>query len=279
MINVLERFRFKVAIQLKLRLALFIFLSPFLFVSVVHAAPKTTVVWQLEQSSDQLGDCIVDIYRDGAKVVCKKLNCELVCKAPDWKVHCFRRDEKIEWSNEIQKFNGETMSNPFARCRQPRLETLTALGTGSKSGLKYTRYRTATSPNDVLCTTKAIATAPQVWEFLSRLYRTPKAEGIPIYRCLDNGLGKKVKESKIGIIEVGANTDLRSGLITKLETKRWRNIPFNSAEFSAPAGFKQFKEIFQVSYSSQKKVEFSEIFDEIGFKTNSKTLKSGANTK
>ncbi|MDP3508806.1 MAG: hypothetical protein Q8T09_12515 [Candidatus Melainabacteria bacterium] len=259
-------------------MALVLALSPCVFAFVALGA-STPVAWQLEQNSDHLGDCLVFIYHGGAKVVCRKLKCELVCKAPDWRVHCFRRDEKIEWSNEIQKFNGETMTNPFAHCRPPRLEKLTALGTGSKNGLKYTRYRTATSETDVLCTSKAIVAAPQVSEFLSRLFRTPKADGIPIYRCLDHGLDRKVEEAKIGTIKIGVNADQRSGLVTKLETKSWKNLPFNAADFKVPSGFKQSKEIFQVSYSSEKKGDFSEIFDEIGFKTDSRVLKSRTSTR
>lgn len=273
MSNTVERFKFRVTIPLKLLLTLLIILSACMSASVPSGA-NTPVVWKLEQHSDHLGDCLVYIYHDGAKVVCKTLKCELVCKAPSWKVNCFRRDEKIEWSNEIQKFNGESMTNPFAKCRPPRLEKLTALGTGSKNGLKYTRYRTAISATDVLCTTKEITAAPQVTEFLSRLFRTPKAEGIPIYRSLDHGLDRKVEEAKIGTIEIGVNADQRSGLVTKLETKSWKNIPFNAAEFNLPSGFKQSKEIYEVSYSSEKKGDFSEIFDEIGFKTDSRVLKN-----
>jgi hypothetical protein len=263
---------------LKLLLALLIILSAGMFASVALGA-NTPFVWQLEQHSDHLGDCLVYICRDGAKVVCKTLKCELVCKAPDWKVHCFRRDEKIAWCNEIQKFNGESMTNPFARCRPPRLEKLTALGTGSKNGLKYTRYRTAISATDVICTTKEITTAPQVAEFLSRLFRTPKAEGIPIYRCIDHGLDRKVEEAKVGTIKIGVNADQRSGLVTKLETKSWKNIPFKAADFKVPSGFKQSKEIYEVSYSSEKKGDFSEIFDEIGFKTDSRVLQNRKSTK
>lgn len=275
MSNIVERFKFRVNIQLKLLLFLLIVLATCVFAPMAYSAASSPVVWQLEQSSDNLGDCLVSIYHDGAKVVCKKLKCELVCKAPDWKVHCFRKDEKIEWSNDIQKFNGETMSNPFARCRPPRQPVLTEVGTGAKSGLKYTKFKTPVSAKDLLYTTKDIAVAPQIVEFLSRLYFTPKTEGIPIYRCVDHSLDERKEESKIGIIKVGANTDLRTGLVTKLETKSWKNIPFKVTDFTAPTGFKQCKEIFQVSYSSEKKGEFSEIFDEIGFKTNAKSLKSG----
>ncbi len=82
------------------------------------------------------------------------------------------------------------------------------------------------------------------------------------------------RRSKIGTIKIGVNADQRSGLVTKLETKTWKNILFNIADFTVPSGFKQSKEIFQVSYSSEKKGDFSEIFDEIGFKTDSRTLKS-----
>jgi hypothetical protein len=84
-------------IQLKLLLAmpLLVFASLLAYEAVGASKNQPPVVYQLEQYSDCLGDCVVSVYYDGAKVVCKKLKCELITKAPDWKVHCFRRDELL----------------------------------------------------------------------------------------------------------------------------------------------------------------------------------------
>ncbi len=276
-----RKLKLALTIQLKLLLALPLVIIASLLATGADGASKNQppIVYQLEQYSDSLGDCVVSVYHDGAKVVCNKLKCELITKAPDWKVHCFRNDNRIEWSNEIQKFNGETMSNPFARLRPPRQAKLTEVGHGALNGLRYTKFRTPVSANDQLYTTKDIAVAAQVEEFLARLYFTPQAEGIPLYRCVEHKPDRKIKEGKVGIIKVGANTDLRTGLVKKLETKGWKKIAFNASEFMLPTGFKQRKEIFEVSYSSDKRGEFSEIFDAIGFKTDARTLKSGAKTK
>ncbi|MDQ5937741.1 MAG: hypothetical protein QG574_5100 [Cyanobacteriota bacterium erpe_2018_sw_21hr_WHONDRS-SW48-000092_B_bin.40] len=276
-----RKLKLALTIQLKLLVAVPLVVFGSLLATGADGASKnqTPVVYQLEQYSDSLGDCVVFVYHDGAKVVCKKLKCELITKAPDWKVHCFRKDDRIEWSNEIQKFNGETMSNPFARLRPPRQAKLTEVGHGAINGLKYTKFKTPISANDQLYTTKDLAVAPPLEEFLARLYYTPKAEGIPLYRCVDNRPDRKIEEAKVGIIKIAANTDLRTGLVKKLETKGWKKIAFNASEFMVPTGFKQLREISQVSYSSEKKGEFNEIFDAIGFKTDARNLKSGAKTK
>lgn len=281
MINCDRKHKSALTIQLKLLVAVPLVVVASLLATGAEGASKNQapIVYQLEQYSDSLGDCVVSIYHDGAKVVCKKLKCELITKAPDWKVHCFRKDDAIEWSDDIQKFNGETMSNPFARLRPPRQAKLTEIGHSALNGLKYTKFKTPISANDQLYTTKDIAVAAPLEEFLARLYFTPKAEGIPLYRCVDNRPDRKIDEAKLGTIKIGANTDLRTGLVKKLETKGWKKIAFNANEFVVPKGFKPRREIFQVSYSSEKKGEFNEIFDAIGFKTDVRTLKSGAKAK
>ncbi|MFA6209921.1 MAG: hypothetical protein WC714_10905 [Candidatus Obscuribacterales bacterium] len=242
-----------------------------------QAAPKT--VWQLEQYSDNLGDCQVFVFHDGVKVVCKKLKCEVLTAAPDWKVHCYRSDEKIEWVDDLSNFGGDSMSNPFARIRKIRQIKLSEIGTGSLKGLNYTKYKTKVSDKDLLYLANEIDVAPEIGDFLSRLYVTPISSKIPIYRCLDRSKDAKLPETKIGIINVGANGDLRTGLIDKLKTTGWKKIAYSSPAFKAPSGYKRAKELYQATYSQSKKGEFSEIFDEIGYKSDARALKNGARTK
>ena len=259
---------------LKICLALLSGLSALAASGSISPSSASPLLWQLDQYSDNLGDCITYISHDGVKVVCKKLKCEVLTSAPDWKVHCYRTDEKIEWVNDLANFGGDYMSNPFARGRKLKEFKFVEQGTGNIKGLVYTKYKTKKSANDMLYTANDIAVAPQVSEFLARLYVTPPSAKIPIYRCLDHGKGKKLEEAKIGTINVGVNADLRTGIVDKLTTKSWKKVAFTNTIFKAPSGYKRTKELFQATYSENKKGEFSEMFDEIGYKSNSSALKN-----
>ncbi len=171
------------------------------------------------------------------------------------------------------------MSNPFARVRNLKKMKLTELGSGNINGLFYTKYKTKKSSKDLLYTANDITVAPQVAEFLSRLYVTPVSAKIPIYRCLDYGSKRIVEETKIGTINVGANADLRTGIVDKLTTRSWKKQTFSSTMFKAPSGYRRAKELFDATYSREKKGEFNEIFDEIGYKSDSRALKSGNKSK
>ena len=240
---------------------------------------KPAVAWQLDQHSDILGECQVYAFHDGVKVVCKKLKCEVLATAPDWKVHCYRTDERVEWIDDLANFGGDNMCNPFARLRKLRSVKLIEQGTGNLNGLNYTKYTTKVSPRDLLYVANDISVAPQVSEFLARLYVTPVSGRIPVYRCEDRSRKQKLEEEKIGTIEVGKNADLRTGLVDKLKTKKWKKIPLKTVVFKMPSGYRRTKELYQATYSSSKKGEFSEIFDEIGYKSDSRALRNRANTK
>jgi hypothetical protein len=222
----------------------------------------------LTQKEETFGECIIYVWHNGVKVFVPKMGCDLVCKAPDWKVHCFNIKEKSEWIGELSMFSGLAMANPFAQvdCRTVKLREI---GSDNFNGLKQTRFCTPDSPKDILSTASEIPVASEIGEFLARLYGIPKTTCIPLFRICDRGKGQKLERYKVGSLGNSAN-DLREGLVNKLVTKSWRKTTYNAADFELPKGFERKKDIVQVTYSANRKEELGSFLNELGFKTRTK---------
>ncbi|MBC8000197.1 MAG: hypothetical protein IAF58_19740 [Leptolyngbya sp.] len=213
------------------------------------------------------------VWHDGVKVVCYKLGCQFLTKAPDWKVLCYREPEKLEWIGLIDQFTGKVIANPFATA-QPRQEPV-AIGTTKYCGLNCTTYQAEQGSKDLLYAANEIPVAPQVANFLSRLYSTSNLSHIPVYRIIDRGkaLTAHREQSLKDAIRITATTDVRTGHIVKLQTNSCQKIPFSAKYCESPTGFKRTKDIIDVSYSSNQRDDIKDVFNEIGFKTNAKPVK------
>lgn len=234
------------------------------------AAKPLEAEWILSQNEEDFGDCTVYVCHDGAKVVSTKLGCNLVCKAPDWKVHCFNVAEKTEWIGELKQFNGVVMANPFAMPDPHKFSRLREVGVGEFKGLKYIKYRTPYSSKDLVLASTDIAVAEQIGEFLARLYVVPDAHAVPLFRECDRGRDRNVERFKAFAVRNGSANDLRGGVLHKLVTKSWKKIAFNESDFAIPKGFVRKKDIIQVSYSAGRKEELGSFLNELGFKTRTK---------
>lgn len=226
--------------------------------------------WILNQKEEDFGDTVVYVWHDGARLVCKKFGCELACRAPDWKVHCYNLAEKTEWIGELSQFSGVIMANPFALPSPHKISQLIEIGVGDFNGLKYTKYRTPFSTKDVVVGATEIPVADKVAEFLARLYVVPNSHYVPLFRDCDRGKGRQPERYQFGAVRSGSANDLRGGLLHKLVTKSWRKTAFNAADFELPKGFERKKDIVQVSYSANRKEELGSFLNELGFKTKDK---------
>ncbi len=223
--------------------------------------------WIINQKEEDFGDTVVYVWHDGARLVCKKFGCEIACKAPDWKVHCYNLAEKTEWIGDLSQFSGVIMANPFALPSPHRISQLREIGVGDFNGLKYTKYRTPFSAKDLVLAASEIPVAEQVGEFLARLYVVPNSRYVPLFRDCDRGRDRQPERYKFGAVRSGSANDLRGGLLHKLVTKSLRKTTFNAADFELPKGFDRKKDIVQVSYSANKKEELGSFLNELGFKT------------
>ncbi len=252
------------------RFAILFLVSAFFYLGLCpsqarYIAPE----WIVTQNEETFGECVIYVWHNGAKVLMPKLGCDLVCKAPDWKVHCFNRKEKTEWIGELSMFSGLAMANPFAPV-YCKIVKLREIGSDNFNGLKQTKFCTPDSPQDVLATTSEIPVASEIGEFLSRLYSIPKTSFIPLFRICDRGKGGKLERYKAGSLGNSSANDLREGLVKKLVTKSWRQVAFCANDFDIPKGFVRKKDIIQVSYSAGRKEELGSFLNELGFKTRSK---------
>lgn len=233
-------------------------------------AKAKTAAWLLEQNEEDFGDCSIYLWHDGIKVVSRKLDCELLCKAPDWKVHFYSNDQKSEWIGELPQFSGLVMANPFAQPDVTKTLAIKAVGSGDLNGLKYTKYRTQFSAKDLIYTANDLDVDPKVAEFMARMYVVPLTKKIPLSRITDKGQGRKLAKRKQVTLSNSSASDLRGGVVTKLVTKSWKPIRYNPVDYATPKGYKRMKDIIQVSYSANRKAEVDSMLDQIGFKSKPK---------
>jgi hypothetical protein len=157
--------------------------------------------WILHQVSDMGGATTIYVADDAVKVTTEKLGCSLLCRAPDWKVHCYQPQESLEWIGDLSLFSGSVMGNPYALPKQPLAIPWKLLGNGDFHGLKYTKYISSFYGSSLMCTADDIPVAPKAAEFLSRLYSMPLVTKVPV-SCsgIKTGVGGAVKARKSGEI-------------------------------------------------------------------------------
>jgi len=238
-------------------------------VSAIHHQEKTSKassgIWFLQQNHTDLG--LVDIYiaSDEVKVVSQRSGYELICKAPSWEVHGFRRSTKLEWISPLRLFDGLLLVNPQAF---PNVNKAIFLprAKGKTLGLNYTHFVQKDLSLSSVDGTADFATAPEVLEFLRRFYRSPNVQSVPLVIRTNHGM-QKLPKFRMGSIRMGMGNDLRSGLIVELTTKSWEKIPYKADIFALPLHYKRTMTLPQVTFSPEMKNQFDEIFrDGTGFR-------------
>lgn len=238
----------------------------------VCARESNAVEWKLTQKTEEMGTTEVMIVSDGAHVYCPRLGCHFLVKAPDWRVHCYRLDEKVEWAGAMEQFNGLIMANPFSAPKPYISPPCKTIGKGDMDGLKYTKHTFSHGLNNIIYTADDIRVSPKVGEFLARLYYLPNTNLVPLYRSTTKVGRTNIAKNASTVIEINSGQDLRSGTIIKLQTLAWQKPPFKSGDFASPRGLKQLPDIIQVSYSASRKTEVNDMLENIGFTEESNKL-------
>ncbi len=229
------------------------------------AETKIPAEWILVQNEDASGLNTVYVTHDAVKIINTHLGCHMVVKAPDWKVHCFQLKEKIEWIGPLDQFSGEIMLNPYLTPRRPAAVPLRVVGTGTLKGLRYKKYPVRN--NALLLVATDISITPQAGDFISRFYGLPYVPELPLYSCTLLQ-GQKLNASKQNPwMDLQVANDLRSGLRVNLETQSCKKVAYNAADFEIPRNFKHTADLVSVTLSGDKKSQFSDMLDNVGFTT------------
>lgn len=237
--------------------------SSSVFTAVNAAETKPSSEWILVQNEDGSGLNTVYISHDAVKIINKHLGCHMIIKAPDWKVHCFQLKEKIEWIGPLEQFSGEVMLNPYSTPRRPGAIPLRMVGKGTLKGLRFIKYPVRS--NALLLVAEDMSISPQAGDFISRFYGTPYVQAVPIYSCTLLQ-GEKLNASEMNPwMDLGITNDLRSGLRIDLETQSGKKVPYNPADFELPRNFKHTSDLISVTLSGDKKSQFNDMLDNVGF--------------
>ncbi|MBX9723150.1 MAG: hypothetical protein K2X81_17235 [Candidatus Obscuribacterales bacterium] len=233
----------------------------------VAALPKQTKktntpadIWVLQQTHADVGTEDVYIAPDAIKIFNRRSGYELLCKAPKWEVHGFRRSEKLEWIAPLSLFDGLLIGNPNA---DPRVNKSVLLPKtkGKKLGLNYTHFTPRTNFLSSVDGTADIVTAPEAQEFICRLYRCPNTHTVPL-QITNFRQNRKLPKFKMARIGLDIGNDLRNGQITELSTQSWKKIPYTADIFALPLSYKLTMSLPQVTFSNAMKNQFDEMFRE-----------------
>jgi len=241
------------------------------------ASPQIKTEWILVQKQVDTGELIVFVSLNAVKIVSKKFQYQLLAKAPDWRVHCFRPAEKVEWTGSLDRFDGVMLANPFS-VPSKKSSALSVLRPGAMLGLTCTKYLELPDKRAVIWAADDICIAPKGAEFMCRYYFVPQISKIPLRRVRDIAVGGPVKKTAFPWMELSMGKDLRSGIQVYLNTESCMQVPFKSSDFDYPIGYQQVNQIERVSYSRKMKDDLEILGDDIGFTTHtgsSKTTRRG----
>jgi hypothetical protein len=226
-----------------------------------HQTKKKTAdaaIWVLQQTHSDVGQQEIFIAPDAIKVINRRSGYELVCKAPSWEVHCLRRSEKLEWVGPLSAFDGLLLVNPNAYARMSRA-VLYPRAKGKKLGLNYTRFARRASVSSFIDGTADITAAPSALEFICRMYRCANTQTLPLQITTYHG-NRALPKIEMGTIGLDVGNDLRSGRLDEMTTQSWKRAPYKADIFALPLGFKRVTSLPQVSYSTDMKNQFDEMF-------------------
>ena len=220
--------------------------------------------WLLNQTFTDRGKADIIVTSDAVKVVSTDWGYSLVAAAPDWTVHCFRPEEKIEWYGPLNLFSGHMLFNPVAVADR-NLTRQMPLGQGSQHGLKYTRYAPNRSSLSLIYAADDIKISAHASEFISRFYDFPDVGKIPIFCRTDRGSGRVIGDGKGMWHHIELGRDLRNGITIELVTNSWKKVAAKSVDFSPPKGFTRIGDLTQVAYSKKQKKDMNEAMNQFGF--------------
>lgn len=237
----------------------------------VFAAPQE---WLLEQKQES-NYLKVWLTEKAIAIATEPMGCHFVVKAPDYRVHCFRPKEKVEWVGEIANFNSIVLTSPWAsidpqqerrKMAKEALSKRVKVGESMICGLKCSKY-VVRNTESYAC--DDISVAEPILDFYKRLVFSPRLGSLPL-RCYSYTRGqdlKRLPKSMSFQIDDSMLADLRSGKLLKLDTTSCKKIPYNPKDFEVPAGLKRKVDLIEVSYSPGQRDQIESMMDNIVFES------------
>lgn len=232
----------------------------------VQSRESSSHIWHLKQKHVDKGEFDLYIASDRVKVVSPQ-GYKFIVAAPDWTVHCFRDESKLQYMSSLSEFSGLQMGNPMIGAWLSKSRLIPS-GRGAVQGLSYTSYTTRKPSSTILAGSGQIVADPHVVEFIARFYHSPDTGTVPLFYYSVHKK-KSLPDAKQSTIQLGPDigVDYRAGLIKEIVLLSWRKEPYRAAEFARPVNYARTKEMTQVIFTSAQKDELAELVGGIGYRS------------
>lgn len=225
------------------------------------AAPPTE--WVVDQEQN-----VLYLSEKAVKAVNTEYGFHVVCKAPDWKVYCFRPDSKIIWQGELSKFSGIIFlrvfqtENGLRQAGQPLGKTVFR---GFKCSKYDGKYQTVYGAAD-------IKLDPKATEFVNRYLFTLNIPEVPLFSIRKRSI--ELAEAKSPYVEKQWFDKTRYNVLNRvgkeLATKSIKTKKYTAADFDVPTNYKPTKNAKEVALSGEKRKQFESLLEDVGYMTHDK---------
>ncbi len=217
--------------------------------------------WKLIQYHFERGASTVYITHDALKIV--KSGFELLAKAPDWTIYCFRPADKTIWIGKIEQFNGIALTSPWAVPKN-KILPLKVVGTRTRHGMKV--IESCSSSRDRYFTADEIEVAPQAAHILCRYYYVAETDKVPldfIVQLLD----EQPKRKEFPWLDLDFKQAAKQAIRFDLTTKSVTKVTYDPATFKLPSGYTRVADLNRVAYSEKQQGQLTDLLEDLGTAT------------
>lgn len=188
-------------------------------------------------------------------------------KAPGWQLSCFRENEKIEWLAPIDRFDPSSMISSRSSTTAKRKSNFTVLGRDKLLGLKCLKYQI--NDGSIVWVPEDLKTAPQINDLVTRYFRTPAVEAIPIKNFRpDKAIAKATPQS---ISKAKLQKDIPWLSVKNLRGRpsdnyyinltAWKQIPYKESDFAYPKGFRRTENLKEIILSQKSRQALEDLVE------------------
>jgi hypothetical protein len=250
----------------KVVLTLFLSLSSS-FCLAAYGAPKNDTVWMFDCQHFGSGKYRYLVAANAIKIINLSNGGVVLTKAPKWKVSCFRDSEKLEWQGVLDRFDLSSALSTQTRTQAKKKADFEVLGKEKLLGLSCLKYQLG--DGSIFWVAEGLKSPPQVNEIVSRYFRTPAIEAIPL----------KILKREKAVTKATPQSKDREKLqktipwlsVNNLRAKPpdncyafltdWKKIPYKDSDFDYPKGYKQTKNIKEIVVSQKNRQALEDLVE------------------
>lgn len=246
-------------------LALFFSLSSS-FCPTPYGTPRNDTVWMFDCQHFGSGKYRYLVAPSAIRITNTSNGGVVLTKAPNWKVSCFRESEKIEWQQALDRFDPSSALSTNTSAKAKKKAKFEVIGKDNLLGLNCLKYRLG--DGSLYWVAEGLKPAPQIDDIVSRYFKSPAIDAIPVKVVKPEVIVKATKKSEdraklqksIPWLSVknlrGKPSDNCYVFLTA-----WKKIPYKDSDFEYPKGYKRTENLKEVIVSQKNRQALEDLVE------------------